>query len=216
MTFFAVAKIFARSIDGVQRTITSGESCLSRASVSASFTSSTCMTGASYPAEAQGRPLARKQPSTSLVLRESRSSAPYHNSFSIAPERTAATMRLKRPSVFTRGFVMTMSSTPPPVARWSAFANARCCSPGKMMHTMPILFSSFHSSIVRCPCGHVFYNCRMKDREHEEWLANRNARLAGAKKNAKKPPGLKKKGDEAKAEKPADDTVDRVWWRGET
>ena len=56
----------------------------------------------------------------------------------------------------------------------------------------------------------------MKDREHEEWLENRNARLAAAKKNAKKPPVLKKKGDEAKAEEPADDTVDRVWWRGET
>ena len=62
----------------------------------------------------------------------------------------------------------------------------------------------------------MFYNCRMKDREHEEWLENRNARRAAAKANAKKPPVLKKKADEAKAEEPADDAVDRVWWRGET
>src|SRR3989344_3953767 len=47
-------------------------------------------------------------------------------------------MRGQRPSVLPRGFVTTMRATPPPVALWSAFANARCCSPGKTMQTMPI------------------------------------------------------------------------------
>jgi len=54
----------------------------------------------------------------------------------------------------------------------------------------------------------------MKDREHEEWLENRNARLAAAKKNAKHPLIPPKKADDTKKEEEGDDQDGRVW-RGE-
>ena len=58
------------------------------------------------------------------------------------------------------------------------------------------------------------YNGQMKDREHEEWLENRNARLAAAKKNNKHPLIPPKKADDTKKEEEGDDQDGRVW-RGE-
>jgi len=57
----------------------------------------------------------------------------------------------------------------------------------------------------------VFYNCRMKDREHEEWLENKNARKAAAKQNHTTPPISPKKTTEKKKEDGADDLDDRIW-----
>lgn len=54
----------------------------------------------------------------------------------------------------------------------------------------------------------------MYEREHEEWLENRNARKAAAKANAKKPPILKKKPDDRKNDENTDDQEGRIW-RGE-
>lgn len=54
----------------------------------------------------------------------------------------------------------------------------------------------------------------MKDKEHEEWLENRNARLAAAKKNAKHPLIPVKKPDDSKRADEGDDQDGRVW-RGE-
>ena len=58
------------------------------------------------------------------------------------------------------------------------------------------------------------YNGQMKDSEHEEWLENRNARLAAAKKNNKHPLIPPKKADDTKKEEEGDDQDGRVW-RGE-
>jgi len=58
------------------------------------------------------------------------------------------------------------------------------------------------------------YNSQMKDREHEEWLENRNARLAAARKNAKHPLIPPKKADDTKKPEESDDQDGRVW-RGE-
>ncbi len=58
------------------------------------------------------------------------------------------------------------------------------------------------------------YNCSMLDKEHEEWLENRNARKAAAKKSGSKPPlPLKKPTDTKKAE--LDDDHEGLIWRGE-
>lgn len=55
----------------------------------------------------------------------------------------------------------------------------------------------------------------MLDKEHAEWLENRNARRAIAKKNGKKAPvPPKKPGAEEKREAPSDDQDGRIW-RGE-
>lgn len=59
------------------------------------------------------------------------------------------------------------------------------------------------------------YNSGMKDKEHEEWLENRNARLAAAKKNNKHPLIPPKKADDTKRIEEGDDLDGRVW-RGET
>lgn len=56
----------------------------------------------------------------------------------------------------------------------------------------------------------------MKDnKEHEEWLENRNARRAAAKKNARHPLIPPKKADDTKKADEGDDQDGRVW-RGET
>ena len=50
------------------------------------------------------------------------------------------------------------------------------------------------------------------DREHEEWLENRNARKAAAKQNHKTPPiPPKTAGSPAKKEDNGDDLDDRIW-----
>lgn len=54
----------------------------------------------------------------------------------------------------------------------------------------------------------------MRDIEHEEWLENRNARLAAAKKNNKHPLVPPKKADDTKRIEEGDDLDGRVW-RGE-
>ncbi len=54
----------------------------------------------------------------------------------------------------------------------------------------------------------------MNDREHEEWLENRNARKAAAKANAKHPPIPPKKAEDKKKEEDVDDQEGRIW-RGE-
>jgi len=54
----------------------------------------------------------------------------------------------------------------------------------------------------------------MRDIEHEEWLENRNARLAAAKLKNKKPPIPPKKAEEKKKSEDDDDLNGRLW-RGE-
>ncbi|MEK7156771.1 MAG: hypothetical protein AAB790_03105 [Patescibacteria group bacterium] len=54
----------------------------------------------------------------------------------------------------------------------------------------------------------------MKDREHEEWLENRNARRAAAKKNTAHPLIPPPKADDTKRAEEGDDQDGRVW-RGE-
>jgi hypothetical protein len=54
----------------------------------------------------------------------------------------------------------------------------------------------------------------MNDREHEEWLENRNARKAAAKKHKKPLPARPPKDEEKKRDEPQDDLGDHVW-RGE-
>jgi len=61
----------------------------------------------------------------------------------------------------------------------------------------------------------LVYTEGMTDREHEEWLEDRNARRAAAKKNSSKPPIPPKKADDKKREDGDDGDLNGRIWRGE-